>query len=93
MNVGILQFEIMIPHAHSLKDKRSVVKSLKDRARREFNLAIAEVDDQDLHQRATLGAVTVGTDPQVVNGTMTAFLSFVSRFRDSQLGDHQLEIL
>ncbi len=93
MNVGILQFEILVPHAQSLKDKRSVVKSLKDRARREFNVAIAEVGDQDLWQRAKLGVVTVGTDSQAVHGTMTAFLGFVSRFRDSQLLDHQLEIL
>lgn len=93
MNVGILQFEILISHAQSLKDKRSVVKSLKERARQEFNISIAEVDDQDVWQRATLGAVTVGTDPQVVNRTMNALLGFVSRFRDSRLLDHQLEIL
>ena len=93
MNVGILQFEIYIPGSHSLKEKRGVVKSLKDRARQKFNLAIAEVDDHDLLQKATLGAVTVGVDAKIVQQTMQKLLGFVREFRESEIGDHQLEIL
>lgn len=48
-----------MPHAHSLKDKRHVVKSLKDRLRNRFNVSVAEIDYQDLWQSALLAAVTV----------------------------------
>lgn len=93
MNVGILQFELFIPGSHSLKEKRHVVKSLKERAKQKFNIAIAEVEDQDLLAKSTLAAVTVGNDAQFVEKTMQAVLQFVSNYRDSELGDHQLEIL
>ena len=59
--IGILTLEIRLEHAHSLKDKRQVVRSLKDRLRR-HNIAIAEIDFQDLWQRALLAAVTVSAD-------------------------------
>lgn len=93
MNVGILQFEIFIPGAQSLKEKRHVVKSLKERSKLRFNLAIAEVDDHDLWQKSTLGAVTVGVDSKIVHQTMQSYLAFVRENRESELGDHQLEIL
>ena len=53
--------EIRIEHAHSLKEKRHVVKSLKDRLRNKFNVAVAEIVDQDLHNSAVLAAVTVSS--------------------------------
>ena len=59
--VGVLTMEIRIEHAHSLKEKRHVVKSLKDRLRNKFNVAVAEIDDQDLHNSAVLAAVTVSS--------------------------------
>ncbi len=93
MNVGILQFELLIPGSHSLKEKRHVVKSLKERAKQKFNIAIAEVEDQDLLAKSTLAAVTVGNDAQFVEQTMQALLQFVTNYRESELGDHQLEIL
>lgn len=57
--VGVLTLELRLEDAHSLKDKRQVVKSLKDRLRHKFNVAVAEIDGQDLWQRATVAAVTV----------------------------------
>ncbi len=57
--VGVLTLELRLEDSHSLKDKRQVVKSLKDRLRHEFNVAVAEIDGQDLWQRATVAAVTV----------------------------------
>jgi uncharacterized protein YlxP (DUF503 family) len=58
-SVGILTLELRLPDAHSLKDKRHTVKSLKDRLRSRFNVAVAEIDYQDLWQRALISAVTV----------------------------------
>ena len=50
--IGVLTLELRIEHAHSLKEKRHVVKGLKDRLRRKFNVSVAEIDDQDLHNSA-----------------------------------------
>ena len=57
MVVGLLTLEIHLPDAHSLKDKRQVVRKLKERLRARFNVAVAELDHQDLWQRATVGVV------------------------------------
>ena len=57
--VGVLTLEIRVENSHSLKDKRHVVKSLKDRLRHKFNVAVAEIDYQDLWQRALIAVVTV----------------------------------
>ena len=59
--VGVLTLELRLEHSHSLKEKRHVVQSLKDRLRHKFNVAVAEIDGQDLWQRATLAAVTVSS--------------------------------
>jgi len=57
--VGVLTLELSLPESHSLKDKRQTVKSLKDRLRTRYNVAVAEIDYQDLWQRALVSAVTV----------------------------------
>ena len=60
--VGVITFELRLDDAHSLKDKRHFVKSLKDRLRAKFNVAVAEIDYQDLWQRALIACVTVSPD-------------------------------
>lgn len=60
--IGVLTLELRLEHSHSLKDKRHVVKGLAERLRNRFNVAVAEVDFQDLWQRALLAAVTVSSD-------------------------------
>ena len=60
--VGVLTLELQIGEAHSLKDKRHVVKSLKDRLRTKFNISVAEIDFQDTWQRTVIAAVTVSGD-------------------------------
>jgi uncharacterized protein YlxP (DUF503 family) len=60
--IGVLTLELRIDHSHSLKDKRQVVKSLKDRLRHKFNVSVAEIDYQDIWQRAMIAAVTVSPD-------------------------------
>ena len=61
-SIGVLTMELRLEESHSLKDKRHVVKSLKDRLRNRFNVSVAEIDHQDTWQRATLAAVTVASD-------------------------------
>jgi uncharacterized protein YlxP (DUF503 family) len=61
-SIGVLTLELRLENSHSLKDKRHVVKSLKDRLRNKFNVSVAEIDYQDLWQRAAVAAVTVASD-------------------------------
>jgi len=60
--IGVLTLELHIEHAQSLKDKRQVVRSLKDRLRSKFNVAAAEIDHQENRQRAVIGVVTLAGD-------------------------------
>ncbi len=60
--IGVLTLELRIEHSHSLKDKRQVVRSLKDRLRAKFNIAAAEIDGQDSWQHAVVGVVTLSND-------------------------------
>ncbi|HEU5162725.1 MAG TPA: DUF503 domain-containing protein [Thermoanaerobaculia bacterium] len=62
MQVAIGIFELHIPHARSLKDKRAVVRSVRARIRSKFEMSVAEVGLQELHQRARIGAAAVGSD-------------------------------
>ena len=61
-SVGVITFELRLDESHSLKDKRHFVKSLKDRLRAKFNVAVAEIDYQDLWQRGLIACVTVSPD-------------------------------
>lgn len=60
--IAVLTLEVRVEDSHSLKDKRHVVKGLKDRLRHRFNVSVAEIDGQDSWQRAVLAAVTVSGD-------------------------------
>jgi len=60
--IGVLTLELWLENSHSLKEKRHVVQSLKERLRNKFNVAVAEIDYQDLWQRAAVAAVTVSSD-------------------------------
>ena len=68
--IAAITFELRIDHAQSLKDKRQVVKSLKDRLRDRFNVAVAEIADQDLWQRGAVAAVTVASSRAVAEETL-----------------------
>lgn len=70
MPVGLLTLEIHIEYAQSLKDKRQVLRSLKDRLRAQFNVAVAELDHSDLWQRATLGVVGISDSRSYLDGLM-----------------------
>lgn len=61
-SIGVLILEIFVETSHSLKDKRHVIKSLKDRLRERFNVAVAEIDHLDSWQNSTIAAVTVAND-------------------------------
>jgi uncharacterized protein YlxP (DUF503 family) len=70
--IGVLTLELQLDDAHSLKEKRSVVKGLQERLRNRFNVAVAEIDYQDVWQRALLAAVTVSSDQTYAAGLLQA---------------------
>lgn len=70
--IGVLTMELRIEHAHSLKEKRHVVKSLKERLRNHHNIAIAEIDYQDLWQSSLISAVTVSSSRQLAEQVLQA---------------------
>lgn len=61
-SIGVLTLELKLENSRSLKDKRQVVRSLKDRLRQKFNVAVAEIDGQETWQRSVVAAVTVSAD-------------------------------
>jgi uncharacterized protein YlxP (DUF503 family) len=92
MPVGLLTLEIHLPDAHSLKDKRQVLRSLKDRLRGQFNVAIAELDHQELWQRALLGIVTISGDAQHLEQSLRAVMLESERLLGRDLIHHEMEI-
>ena len=71
MSVAVLHVEIHIPYAQSLKDKRMVLRRIKDRLQK-FNVAVAELEHQDLWQRSTLGIVSICSDHLILEQTLNA---------------------
>ncbi len=87
-SIGVITLEMRLEQAHSLKDKRQVVRSLKDRLRRRYNVAVAEIDYQDLWQRALLAAVTVSGDRAAAERT----LQFVEKEASAALGSSLIDV-
>jgi uncharacterized protein len=77
MTVGIARLTLFIPDSHSLKEKRMVVRRVKDRARAKFNLAIAEVEENDVWQRAVLGVALVGNERRFVDSALDEVIRFI----------------
>ena len=87
MFVGIVRIELHLPASRSLKDKRSVVRSLKERIRQRVQAAVAEVDHQDLWQRAALGVAVVSGDRQQVDEMLQSVRRLVEGTYGAELLD------
>ena len=93
MVVGVLQLELRIGDAMSLKDKRRVVKSLKDRIAHRHNVSIAEVAALDEHRRAVLGVAMVSNDGRYVEGALSKLVDFVRANPQAELLDYDIELM
>ena len=91
--IGVLTLELRLESSHSLKDKRHVVQSLKDRLRSKFNVAVAEIDAQDLWQRAVVAAVTVSSDHVFAEKVLRAVEDEAAQILGGELADSTLEWL
>ena len=91
MPVGVLTLEIQIPYAHSLKEKRAVLRKMKDRLRARFNVAVAELDHQDVWQRATLGVVSISDSQVLLESVFRQVLAESENILGDDVADHFLE--
>jgi len=89
MVVGIVRFELHLPAAHSLKEKRQVVRSIKERLRERVRASVAEVEYQDLWQRAALGVAVVAADGGQVREMLQHARSIVEQYVQAQVLDWQ----
>jgi hypothetical protein len=94
MIIGALTLTLHLYGVHSLKEKRSVIKSLIARMRNRFNIGVAEVAEQDVHVRAVIGVVCVSGTADYVRGQLDAIVRWVEEERpDVPLIDYDIEIL
>ena len=93
MTIGVLQLEIIIGDAMSLKDKRRVVKGLKDRIAYAHNVSIAEVGALDEHRRSIIGMAMIANEKQYVEGALSKLVDLVRMTPQVTLQDFQIEML
>jgi uncharacterized protein YlxP (DUF503 family) len=77
MVIGVLTFEIFIPASESLKEKRFILKSLKDRLKNKFNISVAEIEFQDKWQRAAIGVAMIGNEQSYVQQALQQIFQFI----------------
>jgi len=94
MNTGVCKIKLHLPGSQSLKDKRRVVKSITSRLRNQYNISIAEVDDQHLWQLATIGIACVSNDNQHVDETLSKVVNFITQnYPELEIVNREVEIL
>ena len=94
MNAGIFKIKIHIPENHSLKEKRRIVKSLMSRLRNQYNISIAEVDDHDLWQMATLGISCISNSNNHVDQTINNIIKYIEQnYPELEIVNHEIEIM
>ena len=93
MYVGVLKLTFHIPHARSLKEKRSVVRKFRDRVRARFEVSIAEVAEQDLHQKAVFGVAVVSSDAGVCDSVLEKVARAAELAEDAVLTDRTTEVI
>jgi len=93
MAIGLLTLEIYIPDARSLKDKRQVLRSLKERLRGHFNVAVAELDYHDVWQRSLVGVVTISNNGRHLAESMQAVAQESERLLGRDLVGQDIEYI
>lgn len=92
MVVGIAEIRLLVPEPRSLKEKRRVLQSLLDRLRVRYRVAVAEVGDQDLWNRATIGVACVSNEPGHARRILDGVLRFVEGLGDVEVDEVQIRL-
>jgi len=93
MPIGVLTLEIHIPDARSLKDKRQVLRSLKDRLRARFNVAVAELEGQESWKRSVVGVVTISSHQRHLEDALEKVANESARLLGRDLVESNIEVL
>lgn len=93
MVVGVLSIDLVVHESSSLKVKRQVIKRIIEKTRSKFNASIAEVEDQNLWQKARLGICVVGNDRRFVNSVLDKIINFIERINLAEVVDSRIEIV
>ncbi len=93
MVIGVCKLDLRIPENHSLKEKRHVLRKLIDRVKTRFNVAISEVGDNDLWQRAQMGFCTVGNDRRHINSSLDKVIYFIEQMNLVEMVHSEIEII
>lgn len=93
MIIGTARIYLFANWVHSLKEKRMVVKSIIDKTKNKFNVSIAEVDDNDLHQSIVIGIACVSTDKRHADSMLQNVLNFIEENTDASIQDVETELL
>lgn len=93
MVIGVLTVRLAIFEALSLKDKRRVTKSLKDRLSHRHNVSVAEIDDLDHRQAATIGVAMISNDERFVESALSKIVDEIGRFHRASMIDYDIEMM
>jgi len=94
MNVGVARVSLRLPENLSLKGKRQVLKSITSRVRNRFDVAVAEVDDNDNWQLATIGVCCISNNKRHSNQVLSRVVRFIERARfEAEILDYEIEII
>ena len=94
MNIGVCKITLRLPENLSLKGKRQVVKSITSRVKNQFNVSVAEVEDHDLWQIATIGVCCVSNSKRHANQILSRVVAFMANSRfEAELLDYEIAIL
>ena len=93
MVVGVAKLSLRLPGNKSLKGKRKVIKSICERVRQRFNLAVAETDAQDLWQTAEVGLVAIGNQSGYIESKLDKAINFIEDMQVAEIVDIQRELI
>jgi len=91
--IAVGTVELHLPDVHSLKEKRHILKGIKEKVRSRFNVSIAEVDHQDSWQRAALAVACVSDDSRHANEVISKTVNFIESVADGRVIDVSVEVL
>lgn len=93
MIIGTLEVKLIVPWSHSLKEKRMVLRSITERIKNKFNVSVAEVDNQDLHQSIVLGIACVSNETSHVSSVLQKVLDYIEGNCEAPIVDSIIEII
>jgi uncharacterized protein YlxP (DUF503 family) len=93
MIIGTCKVYLTADWVYSLKDKRTVTKSLIERVRNKFNVSVAEIENQDVHKSIVIGFACVTNETSHANSVIDTVINFIEKHTDAEIGDVVIEIL